>query len=207
VDRQSNKVVFGEATKEFIDTLLSFLSLPLSTIIRLLATINNDQHQQSESSPFFGNIKNIYQTVQNLNSNDVWNNPVCKQMLLHPKNPCESLCMKLFLNIDDTEPSSNFYVCVSCDKFTNILGVKCTCGKTPDRQPQVLDCDEGQGSYAQNGVFVRETTPWYLMSDDLKKIVPSSTVNSLEMLVELGYSDLTQLEEVTHNITKQEVST
>jgi hypothetical protein len=115
--------------------------------------------------------------------------------------------MNLFMNIDDTEPSSNFYVCVSCDKFTNILGVKCTCGKTPDRQPQVLDSDEGQGSYAQNGVFVRETTQWYLMSDDLKKIVPSSTMNSLEMLVELGYSDLTQLEEVTHNITKQEVST
>jgi hypothetical protein len=112
VDRQSNKVVFGEATKEFIDTLLSFLSLPLSTIIRLLATINNDQHQQSESSPFFGNIKNIYKTVQNLNSNDVWNNPVCKQMLLHPKNPCESLCMKLFLNIDDTESSSKFFVCI-----------------------------------------------------------------------------------------------
>jgi hypothetical protein len=46
VDKQRNKVVFVEATKEFIDTLFSFLSLPLGTIIRLLATNNNNNEQQ-----------------------------------------------------------------------------------------------------------------------------------------------------------------
>jgi hypothetical protein len=35
--------------------------------------------------------------------------------------------------------------------------------------------------------------------------VPSSLMTSAEHLMELGYSDLTQLEEVTHNIGKQEV--
>jgi hypothetical protein len=113
--------------------------------------------------------------------------------------------MNLFMNIDDTEPSSNFYVCVFCDKFTTLRYLSCTCGKSPNIQPPNLD-SEGQCNYAQNGVFVTETTPWFLVSDDLKKIVPSSAMNSLEMLIELGYSDLTQLEEVTHNISKQEVS-
>jgi hypothetical protein len=46
VDKQRNKVVFVEAAKEFIDTLFSFLSLPLGTIIRLLATNNNNNEQQ-----------------------------------------------------------------------------------------------------------------------------------------------------------------
>jgi hypothetical protein len=208
VDKQSNKVVFVEATKDFVETLFSFLSLPLGTIVRLLATINNDQqNQQSESSPFFGNIKNLYETVQNLNSNNDWNNPFCKQMLLHPRNPCESLCMKLFLNIDDTEPSDKIFVCTSCNTFTTFKNLDCTCGKPTNREPRNLD-SEGQGNNdsvdTQNGVFLKENGSMFLVSDDLK-IVRSSTVTYLQLLMELGYSDLTQIEEVTHNISQKEV--
>jgi hypothetical protein len=211
IDKKNNKVVAVEATKDFVDTLFSFLSLPLATIIRLLTT-NNDQQQQqsseSSSSPFLGNIKNLYQSVQTLTPNDVWNNPVCKQMLLNPKNPCESLCKKLFLNIDDTEISSKFFVCDSCNKFTTFQNLDCTCGKPTNRQPKNLD-SEGQvnsGSVdALNGVFVRENGALFLVFDDLK-IVPSSLMSSAEYLIELGYSDLSQLEEVTHNIGKQEVT-
>ncbi|KAK2378977.1 hypothetical protein QL285_066824 [Trifolium repens] len=208
VDKQSNKVVFVEATKDFVETLFSFLSLPLGTIVRLLATINNDQQdQQSESSQFFGNIKNLYETVQNLNSNNDWNNPICKQMLLHPRNPCESLCMKLFLNIDDTEPSDKIFVCTSCNTFTTFKNLDCTCGKPTNREPRNLD-SEGQGNNdsvdTQNGVFLKENGSMFLVSDDLK-IVRSSTVTYLQLLMELGYSDLYQIEEVTHNISQKEV--
>jgi c-di-AMP phosphodiesterase-like protein len=145
VDKQNNKVVFVEANKDFVETLFSFLSLPLATIFRLLATAatttnnnNNDQQQQlPESSPFLANIKNLCQTVYNRNSNILWNNPFCQHMLLNPRNPCESMCMKLFLNIDDTQPSTKFYVCGFCDKFTTLRYLrfsssKCTCGKPPE---------------------------------------------------------------------------
>jgi len=179
--------------------LFSFLSLPLATIIRLLS--NNDQQ---ESSPFPGSIKNLYESVETLSPNDVWNTPVCKQMLLNPKNPCESLCKKLFLNIDDTQVSSSkFFVCESCYKFTTFQNLDCTCGKPTNKQPKDLDY-EGQGNEVQNGVFVKENGSLFLVSDDLK-IVPSSLVTSMQILVESGYSDLSQLEEVTHNIGKQEV--
>jgi hypothetical protein len=208
VDKQSNKVVFVEATKDFVETLFSFLSLPLGTIVRLLATINHDQqNQQSESSPFFDNIKSLYETVQNLNSHNDWNNTICKQMLLHPRNPCESLCMKLFFNIDDTEPSDKIFVCDSCNTFTTFKNLDCTCGKPINRQPKNLD-SEGQGNNnsvdTQNSVFVKENGSIFLVSDDLK-IVRSSSVTYLKLLMELGYSDLTQIEEVTHNISKKEV--
>ncbi|AES86953.1 uncharacterized protein [Medicago truncatula] len=206
VHKQSNKVVFVEAKKDFVDTLFSFLSLPLGTIVRLLATNNNNndqqQHQQLlESSPFLDNIKYIYQTVQDITSNDVWNNPLCKQMLLHPRNPCESQCMKLFLNIDDTEPSSKFYVCDSCFKFTTFQNLDCTCGKPTNRQPRNLDSKRVD---AQNQAFLRENGSTFLVFDDLK-IVQSSAMTTLSLLKELGYSDLTQLEEITHNIDKQEI--
>lgn len=129
-------------------------------------------------------------------------------MLLNPKNPCESLCKKLFLNIDDTEWSSKFFVCDTCNKFTTFQNLDCTCGKPTNKQPNNLD-SEGLGNSggiadALNGVFVKDNGSLFLVYDDLK-IVPSSLVSSMQMLMELGYSDLSQLEEVTHNIGKQEV--
>ncbi|GAU40716.1 hypothetical protein TSUD_263660 [Trifolium subterraneum] len=153
VDKNSNKVVFVEATKDFVDTIFSFLSLPLATIIRLLATTttNNNDHQhpqsETESSPFLGNIKNLYQSVQNITSNDIWTNPECKQMLLHPRNPCESLCMKLFLNIDHTEAPDKIFVCYSCKMFTTFPNLDCTCGKPPERQTRL---DSTRRSHTQH---------------------------------------------------------
>jgi hypothetical protein len=194
VDKHSNKVVFVETTTDFVYTLFSFLSLPLATIVSLLATTdNNNELQQPESSPFLGNIKNLYQTVQNLNSEDVWNNQVCKQMLLHPKNPCESLCMDLFLNIN---PSTKFYGCGSCKKITNYRNIVCTCGKPANREIKNMD--------AQKVTFDRESGPMFLVSDNLK-IVSSSWMTSMQMLIESRISNSTQLEEVTHDIGKQEV--
>ncbi|XP_045829563.1 uncharacterized protein LOC123921177 [Trifolium pratense] len=206
VDKQRNKVIFVESTKEFVDTLFSFLSLPLGTIVRLLSTKNNNNDKQSSDSfPFLDSIQNLYQSVQNLNSDHIWNNPVCKQMLLHPKNPCESLCMKLFLNIDDTEPSNKIFVCDSCKKFTTFQNLNCTCGK-PTRQPQNLDSegDQESSTSVESGVFVRDDGLMFMVFDDLK-IVPSSLVTSMQLLIELGYPDLTQLEEIRRNIGKQEI--
>lgn len=93
-------------------------------------TNNNDQLQLTESSPFFDNIKKLYQSVKNLDSDEVWNSPVCKQMLLRPQNPCETLCMMLFMNIDDTELSNKFFVCDLCSKFTTFQNVYCTCRRS-----------------------------------------------------------------------------
>jgi hypothetical protein len=115
--------------------------------------------------------------------------------------------MKLFFNIDDTEPSDKIFVCDSCNTFTTFKNLDCTCGKPINRQPKNLD-SEGQGNNnsvdTQNSVFVKENGSIFLVSDDLK-IVRSSSVTYLKLLMELGYSDLTQIEEVTHNISKKEV--
>ncbi|XP_057458958.1 uncharacterized protein LOC130749598, partial [Lotus japonicus] len=184
-DKQTNKVVAVEATNDFVDTLFSFLSLPLGTITRLVATNSNN---------------NLYQSVKNLSPNDVWN-PVCKEMLLRPQNPCEALCSKLVLNVDDTEPATKVYVCASCDKFTTFPNLVCTCGK-PVREPKNLD---SEGSVeVKGGVFVKGTESSFLVFDDLK-IVPSSFVTFMPLLLQMGYSDLTQLEEITQNIGMQEI--
>ncbi|KAK2378988.1 hypothetical protein QL285_066834 [Trifolium repens] len=96
----------------------------------------------------------------------------------------------------------SFFVCDSCYKFTTFRNLHCTCGKPMNRQPQNLD-SEHQGNRT-SGVFIRDNGSTFMVFDDLK-IVPSSLVNSMQLLMDLGYSDLTQLEEIKHNIGKKEI--
>lgn len=96
IDKEKNSVVVAEANGDFIDTLFSFLTLPLGKIIRL---VFNDQQPQEEK---FGCIKNLYKSVENF-SDEVFMNSICKSMLLYPRNPFESLCQKLKLNVNDSQ--------------------------------------------------------------------------------------------------------
>jgi len=107
VDKDSNKVVYAEAVKEFVDLLFSFLTLPLGTISRLVATDSNIEAVQ------FGSISSLYQSVKDLDQQYLCTN-TCKEMLLQPRNSMEPYCLKLKLNIDDTEPLQHF-VCDNWD--------------------------------------------------------------------------------------------
>ena len=62
IDKERNKVVLAEASGDFVNSLLTFLTLPLGTIIRLLS--NNETHDQSVE---VGCINNLYHSVQNSN--------------------------------------------------------------------------------------------------------------------------------------------
>lgn len=112
------------------------------------------------------------------------------------------------MNVDDTEPTK-LLVCDSCNKSSTFSNLNCTCGKPLNRRPQNLD-SQNLGNKNNNvveervGVFVQENGSKFLVFDDLK-VVPGSLLNSMELLRQLGYSDLTSLEEVTRNIGKQEV--
>ncbi|XP_028783529.1 uncharacterized protein LOC114739618 [Neltuma alba] len=193
VDRQSNKVVVAEASGDFIDALLSFLTLPLGTIIRLLS--NKQTHR---SSAYVGCINNLYQSVQNFDTEVFWNG-ICKKMLLCPRNPCEKLCQKLRFNVDDTEPTK-YLMCGSCrqgsDKWLSTFsGVGCSCGKLMDQGTKVV---EEEDNNPKGGVFVRGES-MYLIFDDLT-VLQNSACNTIHQLVQLGYSDFTKLTEISPTV-------
>ncbi|XP_068486352.1 uncharacterized protein [Phaseolus vulgaris] len=103
VDRSENKVVFAEASKDFVDVLLSFLALPLGTIARLVA-------KESNIPPVkLGSLSSLYESVSNLEEEHLWT-PTCKEMLLHPRSSMESYYQHLKLNIDDTDPTNYFLI-------------------------------------------------------------------------------------------------
>ncbi|QHO54003.1 hypothetical protein S83_005075 [Arachis hypogaea] len=98
------------AGKDFVETLFSFLTLPLGTIIQPLSKNKQNHDQEAE----VGCINNLYHSVENASDEVFWN-PICKQMLLRPRNPCEALCRKLKLNVDHTEPTRCFMCTLGTD--------------------------------------------------------------------------------------------
>ncbi|KAI9080108.1 hypothetical protein K1719_037924 [Acacia pycnantha] len=190
VDKERNKVVMGEASGDFIDALLSFLTLPLGTIIRLrLAEV--------------GCINNLYRSVQNLNTEVFWSG-ICKKMLLYPRNPCEKLCQKLRFNVDDTEPTKGL-MCGSCSGLFGVgsekwvstfVGASCSCGKLMDQE--VKQMREEDNNLKGDGVFVTGEAI-YLIFDDLT-VLHNSACNTIHQLVQLGYTDFTKLTEISPNV-------
>ncbi|XP_054779804.1 uncharacterized protein LOC129287615 [Prosopis cineraria] len=153
VDKERNKVVVGEASAALTDVLFSFLTLPLGTIVRLL--FNKQTY-----------LNNLYQSVQHLNTQVLWNG-ICKKMLLCPRNPSQKLCQKLRFNVDDTEPTK-YFMCGSCREsgdtwVSTFAEVSCTCGKLMDQEMKVEG--EEDNNPKGDGVFVKGES-MYLIFDD-----------------------------------------
>ncbi|CAN1767707.1 hypothetical protein LINPERHAP1_LOCUS10369 [Linum perenne] len=73
IDKKSNKVLFAEAGKEFVDFLFSILSLPLGTVIRLLSM-----------DKMVGCLGNLYQSIEELGDTFIQQS-TSKDIVLNPK--------------------------------------------------------------------------------------------------------------------------
>ncbi|CAN1131034.1 hypothetical protein LINPERHAP2_LOCUS6164 [Linum perenne] len=73
IDKKSNRVLFAEAGKEFVDFLFSILSLPLGTVIRLLS-----------KDKMVGCLGNLYQSIEELGDTFIQQS-TSKDIVLNPK--------------------------------------------------------------------------------------------------------------------------
>jgi hypothetical protein len=200
VDRERNKVLYAEAGKDFVDALLSFLTLPLGTIARLVAKQSNIE------AVTVGSLSSLYQSVTCLNEQYLWTN-TCKEMLLQPRNSMEDYCKHLKLNIDDTEPIQHF-ICktwIQCKTESGCLlstfsNQKCSCGQVMDKvvTPGPAECLIGE-----NG-FVKETAS-FIICDNLH-VMPNVIGTSLRLLQNLGFGlhNIQAVEEKIVHISKKE---
>ncbi|KAK4268661.1 hypothetical protein QN277_025281 [Acacia crassicarpa] len=197
VDTEENKVLYAEAGKDFVDVLLSFLTLPLGTIARLV-------DKDSNMKPLrLGCITSLYQSLANLEPK-YWNSERCKQMLLQPRNSMERFNQRLKLNIDDTEPTK-FYACEMphCRRESVMLvstfnNTKCKCGRT---LIHVLDVDNtiSADDNMREG-YVREAS--FVVYDDLR-VMPLNLTSTSCLLKWLRSKD--KIEDFTVNIGPKEV--
>ncbi|KAF8730122.1 hypothetical protein HU200_017093 [Digitaria exilis] len=90
---QRKKALFADSDKDFVDVLFIFLTMPMGTIVRLLAF--------SVSSLSWDASTNCT-SVEDLTT-DFFQTKACKGMLLAPLNAASSHCYRLKINIDDTK--------------------------------------------------------------------------------------------------------
>ncbi|RWR83865.1 hypothetical protein CKAN_01263900 [Cinnamomum micranthum f. kanehirae] len=198
VDKERNKVIYAESGKDFVETLLSFLTMPLGTAIKLSGKQSN-----------MGSLTMLYQSLEDLDL-ELLNTKSCKDMLLHPKSSAEGLCrnLPLMVNIGAIKPTQ-YYACKSwllVDELHNLVSTvenaRCRCGATMDFQitkNKWLDVDAN----GEDGVFIKGKMG-FMIRDDLQVSVVSSTA-SFALLRELGISDASILEQRNVNVGEEEV--
>ncbi|CAL5030264.1 unnamed protein product [Urochloa decumbens] len=194
VDNEKKKVVFAESSKEFVDVLLSFLTLPLGTIVRSLG---------KESS--LGCFDELYKSVESLDESHFQTN-ACRNMLLRPLSAAGRLYEDLVVSVDDTKHRS-FWVCSQRECFTDtfyyssVPDVPCQqCGRSLDLSWSWKKRGVG---VKDDGVFVRGGIS-YGTTDNLQ-IVPADTDNLMYLLHDMGIEDVTILQEKTLELGLEEI--
>ncbi|KAL6652113.1 hypothetical protein ACP70R_011038 [Stipagrostis hirtigluma subsp. patula] len=194
VDKEKKKVVFAESGKEFVDVLLSFLTLPIGTIVRLLG---------KESS--LGCFDELYKSVESLDESH-FQTKACKNMLLKPHSAAGQHCEDLVVRIDDTD-HRKIYVCSQRECFSDVFyyssvpDVLCReCRKSMERSWSWL---KSSGVAKDDGVFVRGGRN-YATTDNLQVFL-ANTDNLMNLLHEMGVEDVTMLEEKTSELGLEEI--
>ncbi|KAL5747996.1 hypothetical protein ACOSQ2_025293 [Xanthoceras sorbifolium] len=198
VDKENNRVIFAEANEDFVDVLLSFLTMPMGTIIRLI--------RSKPPTLGIGCMNNLYESIENLDVKRL-QTEACKTMLLYPRNATAAECRRLKLKIDDdVEESRKYYLCHTHDwvlcsyKLLNhYRDGFCVCGGYMARKIYL----EEEHKERAKGVFVKGPT-CLIVSDELE-IMPASIEASLSLFSKLGVMDGTTTEECNLNIGLDEV--
>lgn len=225
VNKETEKILYAEAGKDFVDLLFSFLTLPTGSVMKLLSASGRPKKVAC--------ITSLYSSVQKLQS--VFMN-TDKSHLLEPKfmSPHSSQVLRLTSSPDPTV----YYVCNSLSARNNSCGLSfgatkpypsnsfsfqyngihnisthsgglCACGQSISYQVQMQntnqqDTNPVQGRKGKSGSagggegYVKETVT-FIITDELE-ISPASTITSINLLNKLSVKDIADLEERTARV-------
>jgi hypothetical protein len=95
--KSQKKIIFAEASENFVDFMFSFLTIPLGSIVKLL-----------DGNSFVGCVDNLYKSVETLDSS--WCTDSLS-VLLNPGLSPQFGCPNQLLNIPDAQPQppTTFY--------------------------------------------------------------------------------------------------
>ncbi|KAF5179528.1 Duf674 family protein [Thalictrum thalictroides] len=124
VEKEKNRVLFAESSKDLVDILFSFLTFPIGTIIRLTNKESN-----------FGCMDNLYKSVEGLDI-QYFHTKACKAMLLSPRSDSELKYRNLVLDLININDHMKYYACPSwtCATETHCVlslfeNATCLCGQ------------------------------------------------------------------------------
>ncbi|KAF7811360.1 uncharacterized protein G2W53_032336 [Senna tora] len=193
IDTSTEKVLFAEASKDFIDFLFNLLGLPIGTVIRLLT-----------KNHMVGCISKLYESIENLNDTYFLNPTHHKEVLLKPNAPISSFLQLPSSNdatsCGDKSGPLKLYMCPSrCShNVTDVKNTVCPniyCKQSMNVEVQYYvekKATEVTHSGGKGG-FVKGIVS-YMVMDDLV-VQPMSTISSITLLSKFHVKDVGALQE------------
>lgn len=192
IDKIKNRVIFAESNKDFVDVLLSFLTLPMGTIVRLACKNSG-----------IGSMDELYKSVEAFDEEN-FQTKASKTMLLKPRSAYGQYYNNLAVKVDETD-YTKLYTCRRVPCLSAYLGLTslvqnsvCACGQSMDKEIFLQNVDKHIGKS-----FVNETDR-YIIRDDLK-VEPASIHNTLSWLRRRGIRDNTDVKEEIVHVGLEEV--
>ncbi|CAN1284276.1 hypothetical protein LINPERPRIM_LOCUS18571 [Linum perenne] len=196
IDKRTNRVVYGEAGKDFVDFLFTILSLPLGTATKLL----------SKENKMVGTLGNLYRSIEELS--DTYIQPrQRKDRVLNPSVlycPDNSSTMvgslgHLYQSIQGLSKAC-FQMHQYKDEFLNPRMDFC-----PSSRITSLFSDQGlRGQFFRDEGFVNGAAT-YMVTDNLEVKV-MSTVFIMDLFKEMDIKEVGSIEEKVIHLGTAEVS-
>lgn len=212
IDRKSQKVLFAEAEKDFVDFLFSILTLPVGSVVKVLKN-----HSMLES------IGMLYESIENLS--DTYIQPgQNKNMLLNPTSPSVTFgddppLLTPFTKQLKRKTNEVLYTCRGSHNYksgrydttdhgfvTDVLGVSCPSCKSGMTTEKIYFGNENSAvssSSVDGGGFVKGVVTYTVM-DDLE-VKPGPTISRIAFLNGLNVKEVGHLEESVVNAGVDEV--
>ena len=202
IDTKGQRVLFAEAGKDFVDFLLSILSLPLGTVIQLLS-----------KDGMVGSLGKLYGSVESL-SRTYMQPHFNKESLLKPKATATDVGADVLhmLTEDDSSAEKSIYGCRNCCCNYNGQPIvvtddpKATCPHCRSTITSPATFVHGSPvkriTFGERGYVKGVVT--YMIMDDLE-VKPMSTISSVTMLNTFNVKDVGALEEKEVHLTMEEV--
>ncbi|KAL5734791.1 hypothetical protein ACOSP7_032652 [Xanthoceras sorbifolium] len=188
IDTKAQKVLFAEASKDFVDFLIYLLSLPVGTVIRLL-----------KDSSLVGSLCKLYESIENLHETYIQQNQN-KDSLLNPRAPiCDTEIPLLLVSDYELDTTRKLYTCDSHRKYVaDLPNLDCpSCTRKMGLEmsyvaPPTANNGGSGGGMVERG-FVKGVVT-YMVMDDLE-VKPMSTISSITLLNKFNVKDVGALDE------------
>jgi len=203
IEKKSQRVLFAEADKKFVDFLFSILTLPVGTVTKLLQKKN-----------MTGCLRSLYKSIGNLS--DIYLQPdQDKNFLLDPKVAISGAKVPLLLpSVEQSYTARKFYTCAvklsdarciyddynykyNCKYVANDWRAICpSCTNTMTCEVSYVEYtprDHNKGSSSSEGGYVKGVIT-YMVMDNLE-VKPMSAISSITLLTKFNVRDLGAVEE------------
>ncbi|XP_054786157.1 uncharacterized protein LOC129292605 [Prosopis cineraria] len=200
VDTKAERLLFAEASKDFIDFLFNLHRLPIGAVTNLLTKTN-----------MVGSLGKLYESIENLSNTYLLQQSQDKDMLLKPKTlipPGFLLLLDYEGNIEQEEDEPpKLYMCSwnRCNCYVTLdVNTLCpSCGRLMNNSVNWVGKTkmEVKGPSGKDG-FVKEAVT-YMVMDNLV-VQPISPISCIALLNKFNIKDVNSLQEVVVEFGIQE---